>query len=117
MKTASWMTYRGEGRVGISLGSPRGQPAGYRLFRPLAPTRAMLHMPRAEYEPLYAEILAALDPRATWDRLHELAGGAEPVLLCFEKPPFTATNWCHRRLAAAWLERELGVQVPELAAV
>jgi hypothetical protein len=38
----------------------------------------------------------------------------EPVMLCFEKPPFTVTNWCHRRMAAAWLERELGIEVNEL---
>lgn len=114
MKTSSWLTYCGPGRIGISLGSPRGQPAGYRLYKALAPTRPMLSMDRAEYEPLYLQILARLDARRVWDDLHQLAAGAEPVLLCFEKPPFTATNWCHRRMAAAWLERELGVEVAEL---
>jgi hypothetical protein len=34
--------------------------------------------------------------------VHRLAGGAEPVLLCWERPPFTADNWCHRRMVAAW---------------
>jgi hypothetical protein len=116
MKTGSWSTYRGPGRVGISLGSPRGQPAGYRLYRALAPTRPMLvKMPREQYEPLYEAILAKLDPRRVWDDLHQLAGdGVEPVLLCFEKPPFTDTNYCHRRMAAAWLERGLGVEIAEL---
>ena len=34
MKTGSWYTTRGlPGRVGISVGTPRGMPAGYRLYR------------------------------------------------------------------------------------
>lgn len=114
MKTGSWKTYAGPGRVGICLGAPRGAPAGYRLDRTLAPTRAMLDMPLARYEPLYREILAGLDPRAMWDRMHELAGGAEPVLMCFERPPFTVENFCHRRLVAAWFEQELGQVVDEI---
>jgi hypothetical protein len=57
----------------------------------------------AEYLKRYAEILDALDPQATWDRLHELAGEAEPVLLCWERPLFRMPgNWCHRRLVAGW---------------
>ena len=114
MKTGSWMTYKGLGRVGISLGAPRGQPAGFRLYRTLAPTRDMLHMAKDEYVPRYAEILAKLDPKKTWDEIHALAGGAEPVILCFERPPFTVTNFCHRRLVADWFERELGQLVPEV---
>jgi hypothetical protein len=55
-----------------------------------------------------------LDPQHTWNQLHELAAGAEPVLLCWELPPFTASNWCHRRMAAAWFEDQLGIEVDEL---
>ncbi len=113
MKTASWFTWRGPGRIGISLGTPRGMPAGYRLYRPLNPTRAMLTMSRGDYEGLYAEILGQLDPAATWADLHELAAGCEPVLLCFERPPFNEANWCHRRMVACWFERELGEDVAE----
>ncbi len=43
-----------------------------------------------------------------------LADPHEPVLLCWERPPFSETTWCHRRLVAAWLERELGLIVPEV---
>jgi ParB/RepB/Spo0J family partition protein len=109
VKTSSWYVWRGAGRVGISVGTPRGMPAGYRLFRPLNPRREMLPLPPDEYEVLYGAILADLDPQATWDRLHELAGGAEPVLLCYERDP----THCHRRLVATWLEAELGHIVPE----
>lgn len=120
MKTGSWQTIgAAPGRVGISLGSPRGQPAGYKLYRPLAPTRDMLSMGLAQYEPLYLEQLSRLDPKQVWDDIHILAmkaAGAdvEPVILCFETAPFTKTNFCHRRLAARWLEDALGHKIPEL---
>jgi hypothetical protein len=39
---------------------------------------------------------------------------AEPVLLGCERPPFSMTNFCHRRLVAEWFEREVGVEVPEV---
>lgn len=113
MKTASWFTWRGPGRIGISLGTPRGQPAGFRLYKILAPGRHMLTMPYAQYEPLYRAQLTHLDPKKTWDDLHRLAAGAEPVLLCFERPPFHARNWCHRRMAADWFRDMLGEDVPE----
>jgi hypothetical protein len=52
----------------------------------------------------------------------------EPVLLCYEVPPFSAPqpipqaglttigpqNWCHRRLVAVWFQETLGVEVAEL---
>ena len=34
--------------------------------------------------------------------LQRLAGEAEPVVLCFEGPPPSA-SWCHRALVSAWL--------------
>ena len=113
MKTASWFTWRGEGRIGISVGTPRGQPAGYRLYRPLNPTREMLHMSRAQYEAIYFGMLARLDPQKVWDDLHRMAGDAEPVLLCFERPPLHDGNWCHRRMVARWFDLTLGQDVPE----
>ncbi len=113
MKTSAWSTYKGEGRIGISLGT-RGAPAGYRNYRALAPTRDMLHMDRKTYEASYAQILAGLDPAKVWADLHELAGGAEPVMMCYERGPWTETNHCHRRLVATWFEETLGQVVPEL---
>lgn len=121
MKTGSWATYRGPGRIGISAGTPRGQPAGYRLYRTLAPDRAWMHRPIDTYRPLYEAILNRLDPQQVWDALHKLAGEdeagqqIEPVILCFEKPPFTEVNFCHRRMAADWFEKNLGVIVPEVS--
>ena len=114
MKTASFFTYTGPGRISIARYAPRGTPAGYRQYRALAPDADMLKMSQALYLPRYAAILNALDPQQVWDDLHRLAGDQEPVLLCWERPPFTPTNWCHRRLVADWFQDRLGVAVPEL---
>jgi len=57
--------------------------------------------------------LSKLSARQTWDTIHRLAGDAEPVLLCFERPPFSEKNFCHRRMVAKWFETEFGVVVPE----
>jgi hypothetical protein len=113
LKTASFFSYTGPGRVSIARYPPRGTPAGFRVFKALAPGSWFNSVERVEYERLYAEQLSKLDPAQTKAELEKLAGGVEPVLLCYEKPPFTDTNWCHRRLVAAWFERELGIQVPE----
>lgn len=116
MKTASHFTYFGPGRIVISRGTPRGQKsAGYRMFRKLAPTREILGIEdKAEYERRFrTEVLGVLDPQETWDELHRLADGAEPVLQCFEKPPLVGDNWCHRRMVADWFKETLGKDVPE----
>ena len=114
MKTASFFTYTGPGRISIARYAPRGTPAGYRQYRALAPDADMLNMSQPLYLPRYAAILNALDPQQVWDDLHRLAGDQEPVLLCWERPPFTPTNWCHRRLVADWFQARLGIAVPEL---
>ncbi len=114
MRTTSFFTYRGPGRISIARWAPRAAPAGFAVYRPLNPTAPMLKMDRAEYEPLYQAILARLDPRRVVEDLQRLADPHQPVLLCWERPPFSETVWCHRRMVAAWLERELGLVVPEV---
>ena len=73
----------------------------------------MLKMDYAEYRPRFGEILRRLEAVVIWDTLHSMTFDAEPVLLCFERPPLTAENWCHRRMVAEWFETEMGVIVPE----
>jgi hypothetical protein len=115
MKTSCFALYQGPGRVCIARWAPRGTPAGYRMFAPLAPGAWFNKVPEDEYRRRYfGEILAQLDARAVVADLERLAGGAEPVLLCWERPPFTATNWCHRRMVAEWLKSTIGLEVPEL---
>ena len=116
MKTASFFTYTGPGRVSIARYAPRGTPAGFRIYKPLAPTQPMLKMAYEPYRDLYfGSILAPLDPQMVVDDLHEFAAGAEPVLLCWERPPFdiARSNWCHRRMVAEWIEDNLGLDVAE----
>ncbi len=114
MQTASYFNYTGPGRIGISVGAPRGCPAGYRMYRALAPRRDMLALDQAAYRRIFFdEILGKLDPEQVVADLAALAGEYEPVLLCFERPPFTAQNWCHRRLCAEWFKETLGLDVPE----
>jgi len=90
--------------VSISLYPPRGWTG--RRYKALAPTRQMLKMTNGEYRAAYQEILDRLDPRKVYQEL-----GEDAILLCWEKPG----EFCHRRLVAEWLERELGVEVPEYA--
>lgn len=111
MRTAAWAAYSGPGRVSISRSAPRRAPAGYRVYRKLAPGPWFRSVSDDEYRRLFlAEILSPLDPQIVWDELHALAAPHEPVLLCWEAEP----AGCHRRLVAAWLEARLGGCVPEL---
>jgi hypothetical protein len=115
MKTSSFRLYTGPGRISIARWAPRGCPAGFRVFRPLAPgdwsrSPGGGWVDAETFVEGYAAQLAALDPQRVWDQLHALAGQAEPVLLCWELPG----EDCHRHQVASWLSRELGVEVPEL---
>jgi hypothetical protein len=114
IKTASWFTKltTDHARIGISRGTPRGQPAGFRIYRKLAPGLWFNNVGVEEYIARYSvEILAPLDPRKVAAELVELAGGRIPVMLCFEKAG--GPSWCHRSLAAAWLADQLAISVPE----
>ena len=114
MMTASFKTYTGLGRISIARWALRGTPAGYRIYKALAPTREMMRMLEEQYREFYfRDIVGPLDAQIVWDELHELAGGAEPVLLCWEKPPFSASNWCHRHMVTEWFANEIGKTVNE----
>jgi hypothetical protein len=64
----------------------------------------------SDFDAEYRRQLRQLDPRRVVADL--LAGQADAILLCWEEPG----RYCHRRIAAVWLETELGIQVPEVAA-
>lgn len=115
VKTSCFARYRGPGRIAISVGRPRRiKRAEYEVYPALAPERSWLGLSYADYLPLYRERLAGLDAQRVCDELHALVPGEEPVLLCFEKPPLTADNWCHRRIVAQWFREELGQDVSEV---
>jgi Protein of unknown function, DUF488 len=114
MKTASWSTVLPDDhqRIGISRGVPRRQPAGFRLYRALAPGPWFNSTGTDEFAHRYrTEILAPLDPRSVVADLKRMAGDRVPVLLCYEIAG--GPQWCHRTLAAEWLNDTLGIQVPE----
>ena len=115
MKTASWFTPLPDDhqRIGISRGTPRRQPAGFRIYRRLAPGPWFSSVDELEYIRRYqTEILDRLDPRVVTGELADMAGDRVPVLLCFERPG--TGSWCHRALVAAWLGDALGLVVPEV---
>ena len=115
MKTASFFAYTGPGRVCIARWAPRNTPAGFRIYKPLAPRKDLIKMSIEQYTKIYfGEILAALDPQTVVDDLHRLAGKVEPVLLCWERTPLGPGNECHRRMVADWLAETLGLDVPEI---
>lgn len=76
-----------------------------RTYPALAPRLDMLPMEEEDYLPEYQKILYKLDPRQVYEDL-----GPDAILLCWERPG----AFCHRRLVARWLEKNLGVEVPEL---
>lgn len=115
MQTASLRQYEGPGRIVVARYAPREMRGGYRCFKALAPGKRFKTVTQEEYVRLYREQLEALDAQQVWDDLHAMAAelphgnaSATPVLLCYEKPPFTGRSLCHRRLIAQWFEKELG---------
>jgi hypothetical protein len=74
----------------------------------------MLRMPYEQYRAEYFRILEALDPERVVEDLAALAEPYEPVLLCWERPPLTASNWCHRAMVSQWLQDKLGMTVREI---
>jgi hypothetical protein len=82
MKTASFFTYAGAGRISIARMAPRDHPAGYRVFKPLAPHKSlMIGLPIEGFVIGYRGCqLRALDARQVWEGLHALAHPHEPVM-------------------------------------
>ncbi len=114
MKTSSFLLYQGPGRISIARFAPRGTPAGFKVLKALAPGPWFNSVGYDEYRELYFAQLSKLDAQNVWDTLHKLADGHEPVALCYERPPFTQSNFCHRRMLAEWLKTELGFDVDEM---
>lgn len=102
-------------RIGVSRGTPRGQSAGYRMLRELAPGPWFKSVTPRKYLDLYNEQLAALDPAGIVDRLNVLGEGKDVAMLCFEsaKDCHSGAKWCHRHIAARWLGDTLGITVLE----
>jgi hypothetical protein len=113
--TASWSINLPVGAVpvGISRGTPRRR-SGYRRLRALEPGSWFRTVAPARYIELYRDILDRLDPIEIYDQL--LSYGDCPVMLCWESASDcqSGKTWCHRHLAAQWLEDHLGIDVEEV---
>jgi hypothetical protein len=90
--------------VGISQGVPKWYTGA--LYKKLAPPWEIVKIENeATFRRLYHEmVLSKLNPVHVAD---DLEG---KVLLCWELPG----QFCHRRLVAEWLEKNLLIEVPEL---
>lgn len=117
MKTASFFSYTGAGRISIARWAPRGTPAGFRVYKPLAPGEWFNKVDLATYRTLYFGQLGKLDAEKAWAELHTLAAGAEPVLLCWEHPEQikAGSTFCHRHMVAEWFLNTLGHRIEEFA--
>jgi hypothetical protein len=116
MKTASFFTYTGPGRISIARFAPRGTPAGFRVYKTLAPGPWFNKVTKSVYHDLYFAGLHLLEPQKVWDELHAMHPHTEPVLLCWEHPHNIAAGetYCHRHMVAEWIKSTLGHDVPEL---
>lgn len=100
-------------RIGISRGTPRGEKAGYRLMKELAPQfNGWNACNPSSYHTRYMAQLADLDPKAILAKITDLGASRDVALLCFEKPSDPAA-WCHRGQFAAWAADTLGIEVFE----
>jgi hypothetical protein len=113
--TAAWFTKLPAGAVavGVSRGVPRGK-AGYHRLRELEPGPWFKSVSPEQYLTRYRQILDELDPGAVRDQLFGF--GDVPVMLCWEAAHdcHAGSKWCHRHLAAQWLEDRLGLEVHEV---
>lgn len=108
MNTSYFAKYRGEKGICIAIKHPNGFK-GY-CYPDLFPKWSFLSKYKQDGDEesytkaYYEEVLSKLNPNKVWQDLQNA------VLLCWETPG----KFCHRRLVAAWLEKELGVSIPEL---
>lgn len=108
MNTSYFAKYRRVTGVNIAMKPPQGfaGPSYPALF----PKWSFLKKYKedgneADYAREYhAQVLGKLDPQKVYDDLKDA------TLLCWER----SGEFCHRRLAAEWLEKALGITVPEV---
>lgn len=81
-------------------------------YKKLAPRAFMLKgdLTQDEYVKCYKKyVLANLNAADVISDIKQLSKGKDCALLCYEKPG----DFCHRRLAAEWLSKMLGIEVDE----
>lgn len=108
MKTSNFKHYAGDKGVAICIYPPINWTG--LQYPALEPDRQAFYAIKAgtitkeQYEKLYREnVLSKLDPKKIYEMFKN------NVLLCWEEPG----EFCHRRIVAAWIEENLGIDVPE----
>jgi len=110
MNTSYYSKYKGEHGISIAGKCPvwyRG-----REYKKLAPKYWFFIKYKDDgdkkyyTEQYYNEVLNKLNAKEIYEEL-----GKDSVLLCWEK----SGEFCHRRLVAEWLEKELNIKIDELS--
>ena len=100
--------------IGISLFPPKWF-TGISM-KQVAPTYSIFTargLSDEQYEKRFnREVLAKVDVWNFYQLLERFSGGQDVALCCFEKD----RKDCHRLLVAEWLQRGLGIEVPEWGA-
>jgi hypothetical protein len=106
--------YASAGRLPNAVAISQGVPKWFQgaLYKKLAPSWTLIRSAgtKEQYELRYfQEVLSKLDPKKVFD---ELDGS---IILCYEPAGeiLSGDSYCHRRMVAAWLEKALGIEVPE----
>lgn len=101
--------------VSISLTSPDWVKV--KELKELMPTWGLLRAFRenkideAGYISFYRRQLDWLNPETIKEKLYSLTGGEEPILMCW----CGHNDFCHRHLAAEWIEETMGIKVSEFS--
>lgn len=109
-------------RISISLYPPKGwMEKGKLHYYPLCPSLEIFKHVKStgDHMTYVKELLDHLnqfDARFVYDALMEMSGGKPVVLLCYESPIPTVSNYiyCHRQIVSQWFGANLGIVVPEL---
>jgi hypothetical protein len=120
METSNFANNQWHDLNGISISRYPATRQGFKgpEFPPLMPSSQLLTWYKdtgdwAKYAISYNRQLTCLNAQNVWHHLESMAGASEPILICYESAKTLDTQPCHRRLVAAWFERELGMVVPE----
>ncbi|MFW6096256.1 MAG: DUF488 family protein [Bacteroidota bacterium] len=108
IKTSYFAKYNGKNGVSIACGEPNG--FSRERYPKLAPEWENVKaykdgkIDRQEYTKRYKRQLQKLDPQSVYEDLDD------KVLLCWE----ASNKFCHRFIAAEWLENKLNIKVEEI---
>lgn len=103
--------------VRTSMGKPKFK-LGYALEESMSsvmPDGWMLKLDPKPFVDAYMAKLERVGINAIMDEINAISkrhGGATPVLLCYENIE-DGVSYCHRRIASTWIEKKVGIVVPE----